>query len=235
MIERDFFCPKIRGILQSTPSKSINVTNIPRIITQAAKEPERFPWELVETKNGAQKRVNIGLVVRDIILNLWSCKSHPVLSFGPSLWLSRGLKMCQYIFCVPHSTIACSLFSVKDYVAASLTHMSRHAIQNSHQQTIPMCGCCFVLNQHQNACLFVRSQTTTLSAHFQCGPLQSTVPRRFLLTLPSRKWFQHRGLRLTLPSSPPSFTFIAARQLGSDCVLDPGVRMVSTFCSFDEV
>lgn len=131
------------------------------------------------------------------------------MSFGPTLGLvfffSLGVWRCVGIFfCGPRSTILCSLFPVKDHGAASLTHMSRHSIQNSHQQTIPMCGCCFVLERHQNACLFVRCQATTLPAHFQCGPLQSTVPRRYLLTLVFRKWFQHRGLCLTLPSSPPS-------------------------------
>lgn len=131
------------------------------------------------------------------------------MSFGPTLGLvfffSLGVWRCVGIFfCGPRSTILCSLFPVKDHGASSLTHMSRHSIQNSHQQTIPMCGCCFVLERHQNACLFVRCQATTLPAHFQCGPLQSTVPRRYLLTLVFRKWFQHRGLCLTLPSSPPS-------------------------------
>ena len=242
MIERDFFCPKMRGILQSTPLKSINVTNLPRIITQVAKEPERFPQELVETKNRALKRVNIGLVVRNVTLNVWSCKSCPVLSFGPTLWLlltclfSLGVWRCLSIFFafpIQQSRVPSFQSRITLQLLWLICHVTLHRTVINKQYRCVV-AVLFWSSIRMHVCLFdVRRR---LYQHiFSGGCCSRLCLAGFLLTLAFRKWFQPRGLRLTLPSSPLSFTFIAARQLGFDCVLGPGVRMVSTFCSTDEV
>lgn len=117
--------------------------------------------------------------------------SHPVLSLDP---------VCQPFLCSlciwtrgKSDPPSLSLFLIKAYVAASLSHFSHHAIEKQHWWIV-------FLGRNQNAYFSSRPwcwcKQMNLTGHSQCR-LQQSNDRQDFVKACLLESFQHRGLRLT--------------------------------------